>query len=887
MLRGIPTAIALAACLSAFAADFHVSPTGRDDGPGTAARPFATLQRAQAAVRTLNHREPVTVWLHGGTYRLAAPLRFTPDDSGTLRAPVTYRAAPGERPVISGGRPVTGWRRQDDHLWVADVPWVKSLPQPFVQLFANGARRPRARTPNEGTYAYTKRLLMRDIECVGMIAREGDLQPWTADEDGVICLFHNWVNSYNRVGKADWPRGRLEFARPAGIFFLGHTVRYYVENLRSALDAPGEWFLDAPAGQLLYYPLPGEDLSKAEIIAPVVSQTLLELRGQADAGLYVEHLRFEGLSFQHTDAALGPDYLHSVQGAHTQRGAIVAVGARDCAITDCEFTHLGEHAVSLLQGCADNTIARCHMHELGGGGVYLSENYYAGPATWFATTRTTVDSNLIHDGGYIFRMGCGVFMGGAATYNRITHNEICDMSWIGIHQGWSWNSKDEPSSHHNEIAYNHIHHYGNGVLNDIGGIYTLGVSPGTVLHHNLIHDGTRYERGDLGYGGWGIYLDAGSSEIRVEDNVVYHTRDGGLHLHCDGWPYGNEIVNNVFAYATSAQLMRNNDKEPDTYHVHLERNIVYNGGPGMYWGGNWGEHSKFTADHNCYWSETTAEPDFWGKTFAQWQATGRDVNSLVADPGFVNAAAFDFRLKPDSPALKLGIHSIDLTGVGLQGPAAWRALPATLTHRAVEQAPPPEQETTLSWDFEDYEPGDVPTGAVAADRDTSVTVTDRDPAGGVRCLHLVDGEASAIWKPHWFARRTPRGGAVKIQCSVRNDAAKPVVFDLELRDWPAMAGAQYTTGPWVRFLPDGTVQAADGPSWKPIGTYRIGAWLRLTVEFAEGKDRPGTYSVTLGDDPAVSGLRFHQEGFVNCSWVGFAGMENKPGAFDVDEISVE
>ena len=192
------------------------------------------------------------------------------------------------------------------------------------------------------------------------------------------------------------------------------------------------------------------------------------------------------------------------------------------------------------------------------------------------------------------------------------------------------------------------------MLNDIGGIYTLGVSPGTVLHHNRIHDVTRFERGREGYGGWGIYLDAGSSEIVVENNVVYNTRDGGLHLHCHTYPYGNTVRNNVFAYSEEGQLMRNANHEPDTNHAHLERNIVYNANPRMLWGSNWKDGSKFTADRNCYWSEAAPSPDFDGRSLAEWQKGGRDQSSIVADPRFVNAKEYDFRLQPDSPALKLG-----------------------------------------------------------------------------------------------------------------------------------------------------------------------------------------------------------------------------------------
>ena len=44
---------------------------------------------------------------------------------------------------------------------------------------------------------------------------------------------------------------------------------------------------------------------------------------------------------------------------------------------------------------------------------------------------------------------------------------------------------------------------------------------------------------------------------------------------------------------------------------------------------------------------------------AAWRASGHDRASVLADPLFVNASGRDFRLRPSSPALKLGIRSID------------------------------------------------------------------------------------------------------------------------------------------------------------------------------------------------------------------------------------
>ncbi|MHB1462939.1 MAG: right-handed parallel beta-helix repeat-containing protein [Armatimonadota bacterium] len=880
------------------AVEFHVAPGGSDSADGSKAHPVATMAGARDAVRAWRARsttpETVTVWLHTGGYRLTEPVVFTPQDSGTLEHPVIYRSVPGAKAVISGGRFVQNWRRQGKQLWVADVPWAKPLTAPFTQHFVNGKRRVRARTPNDGKYLYTRRLLYDDRnnpypQCDGLTFNEGDLKPWDQDEDALICLFHNWVNSYNRVGKADWTRHRLDFARPAGIFFLSPNVRYYVENLRSALDAPGEWYLDHKAGLLYYYPVPGENMAKAEVIAPVVKQTLLELRGVPESGNYVQNLQFRDLSFQHTDAELSPGYRHSVQGAETQRGAIVARGARNCVIDECEFTRLGEHGVSLLEGCSGNTVSRCRISDTGGGGIYLSEAGPANTAEWFLTAHNTIDNNFIHDGGKVFRAGCGVFLGGSASYNRITHNEICDLSWMGVHMGWSWTAKNPAYTHHNEIAYNHIHHIGNGVLNDIGGIYTLGVSAGTVIHHNLIHDITRFERGEEGYGGWGIYLDAASSEIRVENNVVYNTRDGGLHLHSFGYPYGDEIVNNVFAYAGAGQLVRNNTEETESSHAVLEHNIVYNSNGRMFDGDNWTAKGKFSADYNCYFSEKTTSPDFYGLNFAGWQATGRDTHSLVADPWFMNARKHDFRLKPNSPALKLGIQPIDLSTVGLYGDAAWTKLPTKISHQAVEKGPKPDPNTQglLQYDFEEYDSGDIPDGAVPPDGATSCSVTDESPASGAYCLKFVDGPSQDVWKPHWFIKRIPMKGAVHLQAKLRNDPLHPVVVELELRDWPGMIGAKYATGPYLRLMPDGTVQASDGGVMKPIGHCSSGEWLTVNVRFSEGKGRANSYSVTLGPDGAsVSGLKFVSEGFTNFNWLGVMGTDKQPGAFYLDDVVV-
>jgi len=140
-------------------ADFYVSLEGKDSWSGTleapnAAKndgPFATLDRARRAVHDLKkgaRNTPIIVMVRGGTYFLSAPLRFERGDSGKANAPIIYDAYPGEKPIISGGRPITGWKEvstASKRLWAAQVPEVQDGKWFFRELWINGRRAVRAR----------------------------------------------------------------------------------------------------------------------------------------------------------------------------------------------------------------------------------------------------------------------------------------------------------------------------------------------------------------------------------------------------------------------------------------------------------------------------------------------------------------------------------------------------------------------------------------------------------------------------------------------------------------------------------------------------------------------------------------------------------------------
>jgi hypothetical protein len=268
----------------------------------------------------------------------------------------------------------------------------------------------------------------------------------------------------------------------------------------------------------------------------------------------------------------------------------------------------------------------------------------------------------------------------------------------------------------------------------------------------------------------------------------------------------------------------------------------------------------------------------------------------VADPRFVNPKEYDFRLQPDSPALKLGFAPIDISASGLYGSEAWRALPRNIVHRAVERAASPPPQKVFIEDFEDYDVGESPSGAVSKEGGAEAVVTDWEPASGQRCLRFVDAAGVTAWKPHWCVQRTPGGGDVRMQCFLKNDAAQPATIGLEFRDWfgGSQAGDRYLTGPYVVFQPDGTVQADGGPgqaSWITVGRYDLGRWLRVEVEFEEGEAKPKTYTLRLtgadGSTTTKEDLPFRNSTFQLCTWCGFVGLDTKPAVFYADDIHLE
>lgn len=661
-------------CLAASARPaerLYIAPDGDDRWSGALAEPdaartdgpFATLEGARDAIRARKLAgkltRPVDVVLKSGTWLRTEPFILKPEDSGTADCPVTYRGDGGPT-VISGGRRISGWRQGEGGLWVADLPQVKAGQWVFRQLFVQGAapqgqRRSRAHLPKSGMYPIAGGA---NPDNQAFAYRPGDILPtWANLPDVEVVVLQYWTEARLRIAKVDDAAHVVHFTgaswRP-----LTWARGYLVENVKEALGTPGEWYLDRATGLLSYAPLPGEDMTRAEVVAPVAEQ-LVRLEGDAGAGKFVEGVGFEGLTFAHTASALAPEGHACSQAELPAPATFYARGARSCSLDRCTFTHTGGWAVELGRGCHENAIRRCRFDDLGAGGVKVGEPGNA-PTDAEEATRTRITDCTLTDGCQTW-LGAPAIWIGQSSGNLVAHNDISGAFMWGISVGWNWDYMPPNRARDNLVELNHVHHIGAGTLGIHGAIYCLGLQPGTVVRGNLVHDTVEEP-----LGGDGIILDNGCGAILVEGNLVYRA---GREAFCFNFNcLGNVIQNNIFALSSQAAVNRYGDPptvgmEPPPNANFWYRNLHLLKAGKVFLEDHWLNYQTI-CDYNLYWDVSGGPIKFLTHSFAEWKTKGLDRDSVVADPLFVAPEKGDFTLRPDSPALKLGFKPLDLSTVG-------------------------------------------------------------------------------------------------------------------------------------------------------------------------------------------------------------------------------
>jgi hypothetical protein len=703
--------------------DLYISPHGKDYWSGSLPEPaadgtdgplatFTGARDRMRAIRTCQYNPrvgeiaqrldgSVTFHVREGVYPVDAPIEFIPTDS----YPMTFRAYGEEKPVIDGGCQITDWEESELNgcaCWVADLPEVRAGKWSCRQLFVNGRRAPRPRFPREGLYRMAGAPGMPASAGWGkggytrFVAAEGDVQEFRNLSEVEVVYLHFWIEERSPIVAIDAPTNMVTMARPSRAPLVGthgsQLADYYLDNVAEGFGEPGEWYLDREAGKLYYAPRPGETLEATEIWAPRALQ-LLALSGDPEANSYVENIRFEGITFRHTDWRhpdeaevpllgswrLGPSGpLDRSFGKRHNRGGMAAAaqaacdipgvvafeGSRFCALQRCTVEQVGWYAVDIGDACEQIGIDHCTLRDLGAGGVKINGAVARDADVAIRRTgRCHVSDCEITAAGRVFHSAVGVLSMNAYAM-AIIHNHIHDLYYTGVSCGWEWGYQ-ESISHDNLIGWNHIHDIGQGLLSDMGGIYTLGVQPGTVLRNNHIHDVHSAH-----YGGWCIYPDEGSSHILVEHNVCYDADRNGFHQH-----YGRENVirNNTFAFGGEA-VCRYSRREPHRGVTFMRNILVTDGKP--IWDkvqcddkiGLELELQRITCDLNLVFDVSGAVPTVRSGDrsfdFDAWQAAGLDAHSVCVDPKFADVAGRNLTLASDSPALALGFEPIDLSTVG-------------------------------------------------------------------------------------------------------------------------------------------------------------------------------------------------------------------------------
>jgi GH35 family endo-1,4-beta-xylanase len=713
----------------AAAKEFYVATSGSDRNPGTKAAPFASLAGAQRAVRTwrAGNRGPAVIWVRQGTYYLDRPLVFTAEDSGSPASPDVYAACPGERVTISGGRLLEcRWRPYKDGIWQCDLPAARQGGLRFTQLFVNGKRQALARFPDENSskpghsgYVHPAGRIpdgMRDprpgpnddMAFAGGAPRGVLFDPesftskrWSRPEEAVIHIFQDWewgnmqwrLKAVDRDTRAIWfgeggfQMGAKYDSDPARI---GEDSRFYVEGVFEELDAPGEWYLDVREGTLFFMPEIGVDLPTARVEVAVLDE-VVRFVGTQDAP--VRGIVIDGFRIAHTASTfLRPYDVPSLGDWAVHRGgAVLFDGARDAAVRNCWFDAVGGNAVFVNNYNRNVTVTGCKFTGTGDSAVCLVGSL----GTTNGTRRSfpyecAVSNNLIRDCGVFGKQIAGIYISRA---KRITaaHNTIFNMPRAGICIGdGTWGG--------HVIEYNHIHDtvretgdhgpfnawgrdrywsltqshssYSRGRSLEAGDVKVDAMEP-VVVRNNFFEETS----------GWGLDMDDGASNYEIYNNI---SKGVSVKLREGAW---RTVRNNIWVDSTVAPCFHVGNEDNHDRYFH---NITVMAADDVYSviappaRGPWLEE----VDRNCFFSRSgkfTARvsqvrgedgPERGAKRYdlEGWRKLGFDRNSVFADPLFVDPSKNDFRVRPDSPALRVGFENFEmgLWGVTEDFPAAWR-----------------------------------------------------------------------------------------------------------------------------------------------------------------------------------------------------------------------
>lgn len=544
----------------------HVAPKGDDRGTGTAAKPFASLERARDEIRSVHQKGVlpkggIRVVVHGGEYAVSKTLNLISADSGNDNEPICYTAASGEKVAFRGGVRLGGWKQLIDpnlypllpreslgkvwYMEMKDAGITNPMPlklggfssgngfktHPAHELFFNGKALQLARGPNEG-FLHIADVVVKDGtkgydrkgSKSGIFTYQGDLpSKWAAEPDLLLYgyWFWDWADSYERVASIDPEKRVITLAQPWHTYGFSVGAPFHAYNALSELDAPGEWYMDRVNGRILLYP--PADLKNATVELSIFASTMLTMEN-------VAHVRFEGLTWELGSA-----------------DAIRLQGGSNCLFAGCTLRHFAGNAIE-LRGGSNHGLLSCDIYSMGRGGIVMS----GGNRKTLSPGGNLVENCDIHELSRIDHTYTpAILMDGVG--NRVRHNRLHDVLSSAIrlegnNHTVEYNeiynvvteSDDQggidmfgnPTYRGNVFRYNYWHHIGNwrgaGEQPKCGqcAIRLDDAICGTWIHGNIFE---RCSAGKLGFGGVQIH---GGKDNTVENNLFV---DCSAMVSCSPW----------------------------------------------------------------------------------------------------------------------------------------------------------------------------------------------------------------------------------------------------------------------------------------------------------------------------------------------------------------
>lgn len=461
-------------------------------------------------------------------------------------------------PFVTGGECVTGWTADAKGWWHAKLPAGTKC----SQLFVNGQRRMRPVWPRKGWFYMDTTPPMEKGAAQLIRARPGQIDPSWKLAGAEACVIHAWDMTRSPVDAYDPATRILTFScsdARCGFRPFGPERWYRLENVKEALGEPGDWYLE-PSGDLTYVPKAGERPETAEVWAALREHALV-IEGKTNVVV-------RGVTFAYAGWTVGREGQKCPQAGVNLPAAVLVKNSKNVRFENCVFKHTGAWGLEFGPGAVDCAAVGCEFFDLGAGGVKIGcGRAGAGdPANW--ATGCRVEDCLVVHGGRVEPAGVGLWIGNA-NHCVLSHNTIRDMYYSGVSVGWTWDRKPS-GAHHNLIEFNDISDIGQRRLMDMGGIYTLGLQPGTRIVGNTIRN-VSTTRGC----GFALYFDQGTAFVTAVSNYVERGEGGNFFIQYN--TASNVVENNAFVCGRDIMLRHSLARQFDdiTFPTRFARNVIW------------------------------------------------------------------------------------------------------------------------------------------------------------------------------------------------------------------------------------------------------------------------------------------------------------------------